>query len=214
MLDHLASTAPCWETIGVRGDHSCPTLAEVTHCRNCPVYAAAGRALADRPPPEGYTAEWTARVAEPDEPPRVATIAVILFRVGEEWYALDVACAIEVVQMLPVRRVPHQSRPALRGLVNFRGELQLAVSLAGLLGATQKEPQRLLVIERGPERWAVLADEVHDILRLPETEMGSVPATVSAGGRPLTRGVFRWRDHTVGWLDPARLFTALAGALA
>ena len=33
----------CWQEIGVWGDRSCPELAAVTHCHNCPVFAAAGR---------------------------------------------------------------------------------------------------------------------------------------------------------------------------
>lgn len=33
------------------GDRSCLQLSEVKHCRNCPVYAAAGRALLERPIP-------------------------------------------------------------------------------------------------------------------------------------------------------------------
>jgi Magnesium chelatase, subunit ChlI len=35
----------CWNQIGVFGDGTCPELAKVIHCRNCPVYAAGGRSL-------------------------------------------------------------------------------------------------------------------------------------------------------------------------
>ncbi len=210
---------PCWERIGVRGDGSCPVLKDVVHCRNCPVYAEAGRELAVRPPPPGYTDDWTARLAAADPPPPGPTTTVVLFRVGPEWYALDVAHAVEVAPVRVVRRVPHQSNAVLAGLVNLRGELHLAVDLTTLFGGPTVEPRpvdaagrRLLVIERDGVRWVIVADAVHDIRHVAEAEIGPVPATVAAGGGPFTRGVFRWDGHAVGTLDPARLFAALAGA--
>ena len=48
------------------GDRSCPELAKVTHCHNCPVFATAGRRFLDAPRPPGYLDEWTARLAAPD----------------------------------------------------------------------------------------------------------------------------------------------------
>lgn len=209
---------PCWERIGVRGDGSCPVLTDVVHCRNCPVYTEAGRALAVRPPPPGYTDDWTDRLAAADPPPPGAMTTVVLFRVGPEWYALDVAHAVEVAPVRVIRRVPHQSNAVLAGLVNLRGELHLAVDLTTLFGGRAVESRvadagrRLLVIERDAARWVVVADAVHDIRHVAEAEVGPVPATVAAGGGPFTRGVFRWDGHAVGYLDPARLFAALAGA--
>ncbi len=46
-----------------RGDGSCPELTEYIRCRNCPVFAAAARALLDRPLPADYAAEWSTRLA-------------------------------------------------------------------------------------------------------------------------------------------------------
>ena len=61
----LPLVAYCWNRIGVRGDRSCPELAKHTHCRNCPVFAAAGRRFLDAPSPAGYLDEWTDRLAAP-----------------------------------------------------------------------------------------------------------------------------------------------------
>ena len=33
----------CWNTIGIRGDGSCPELARLAHCQNCPVYVTAAQ---------------------------------------------------------------------------------------------------------------------------------------------------------------------------
>ena len=39
----------CWNRIGVRGDRSCPELARVIHCHNCPVFSRRRPALPRRP---------------------------------------------------------------------------------------------------------------------------------------------------------------------
>src|SRR5262245_23179704 len=55
----------CWRTIGVRGDHSCPELAEHVHCRNCPVYSAAALTVLDGELSEQAVRERSAHLAVP-----------------------------------------------------------------------------------------------------------------------------------------------------
>ena len=123
----------CWNSIGVRGDRSCPELAEFVHCQNCPVFAAAGRRFLDARSPEGYLEEWTERLAElPDDLSR-DTLSVLVFRLADEWLALPVQVLVEVTAPRPVHRVPYRAG-LLAGLVNIRGELHLCIHLAKLLG--------------------------------------------------------------------------------
>ena len=124
----------CWNRIGFKGDRSCGELPKFGHCHNCPVFAAAAERLFARPLPDACVAERGARFerARPSGP----TLAVLVFRVGEEWLALDDSVLIEVGEPRVVHRVPHRREQLLRGLVNVRGELQLCVSLAELLGLT------------------------------------------------------------------------------
>jgi len=53
----------CWNKIGVSGDGTCGELVKFVHCRNCPVYSAAGAMLLDREPPAGYRKRWTEHFA-------------------------------------------------------------------------------------------------------------------------------------------------------
>jgi len=84
------TASDCWNTIGVRGDRSCPDLNEFVHCQNCPVFAAAGRRFLDNPSPEGYLDEWTGRLAEIPETKSCDTISVLVFQIADEWLALPV----------------------------------------------------------------------------------------------------------------------------
>jgi chemotaxis-related protein WspD len=205
----------CWNAIGVAGDGSCPELAEHTHCRNCPVFAAAGQRLFDRPPPPGYADEWAAALARAEPAAGGRTVPVVLFRVADEWLALDVGLAVEVAPVRVVRRIPHQTDRVLAGLVNIRGELQPAFSLQLLMGLSETDAptdphrRRLMVAEKDGQRWVFVVDEVADVRHLPEADLGGVPTTVGGGPAVLTRGVFRWAGRAVGYLDADRLFAEL-----
>ncbi|OWK34734.1 chemotaxis protein CheW [Fimbriiglobus ruber] len=211
-----AAAGDCWNRIGVHGAGTCPELPRVTHCRNCPVFTAAGQSLYERRPPAGYTEEWTERIAAADVPPPARTIPVVIFRVGGELLALDVGLTVEVGPVRPVRRVPHQSDEVLIGLVNIRGELQIAVSLANLLRAGEEASdrpnttaERLLVAEKDGVRWVFPVDEVHDVYHFRPDDLVGLPSTIASGTAKLTRGVFRWGNRAVGYLDPDRLFHSL-----
>ena len=94
----------CWNTIGVRGDRSCPELEKVVHCQNCPVFAAAGRRFLDAPSPPDYLEEWTERLAAPVEEAAADLVSVLVFRLADEWLALPVAVLVEVTPPRPVHR--------------------------------------------------------------------------------------------------------------
>lgn len=211
----LPSATDCWNRIGVRGDRSCPELKRHVHCQNCPVFSAAGRRFLDAPAPAGYQEEWTARLAAPLDDELGDRESVLIFRLADEWLALSVQVMVEVANPKPVHRVPHRAG-ILAGLVNVRGELHLCVHLAKVLGiAAQSEAtngsntSRLLLVQRGSDRWALPVDAVDQVHRLPREEIRRSPATVSRAAADLSRGVFHHREKEVGLLDEARLFEVL-----
>jgi chemotaxis-related protein WspD len=209
----------CWNRIGVRGDRSCPELATVVHCHNCPVFAAAGRRFLDAPSPDGYLEEWTRRLAEPEAAEARDLESVLVFRVGGEWLALPVTTLVEVLPLRPVHRIPFRGG-LLAGLVNVRGELHLAVRLDRLLGVGAAPDRngeagggrgaaRLLVVRRGAEAWVLPVEEVDGVHRFPAAELTGVPPTLARAAGRFTRGVFRCEGRPVGYLDDGRLFEAL-----
>ena len=131
----------CWNRIGVNGDRTCPELSEHVHCRNCPVFAGAARAFFDRRAPEGYLAEWADLLGRPRrDAGRSTTRPLLVFRLGVEWLALALSVVAEVTALRPVHRVPHRTNRVFSGLVSLRGQLQLCVSLHGLLDVDPADP--------------------------------------------------------------------------
>lgn len=211
----MATPEPCWPTVGVWGDRSCPELPAVTHCHNCPVFAAAGRRFLDAPSPPEYLDEWTARLAKHGEAVAADVASVLVFRLGDEWLAVPVAVLVEVTRPRRPHRVPHRGG-LLAGVVNIRGELYLCARLELLLGVGAVDPAaarhdnpRLVVLRRDGESWAFQADEVDQVRRLPAADLRPPAPTLARAAARATRGVFAAGARTVGLLDDARLFQAL-----
>ncbi|MFM7144170.1 MAG: chemotaxis protein CheW [Alphaproteobacteria bacterium] len=200
----------CWARIGVDGDRSCPELATLVHCRNCPAQSESGRALLDRPSPPGYLEEWAARVAESGEDAPEGTRAILLFRLRSEWFGLPADLATEVLEARPIRRVPHRSSPAFRGLVAAGGRLLPCCDPAAVFDvpeadATSNPAGRLLVVALRGEPWVLLADEIAGLRVVEESAIRPAPSTVALAGGSATSGLVEWKGHRVSLLDERRL---------
>ena len=212
--------APCWRVIGVSGDGSCPELREHVHCRNCPVFTRAGRELLERAAPAGYRDDWT-RLLSQVKPAAANERSLLVFRLGEEWLAVEARLCAEVAEWRAPHRIAHRPAQLLAGMVNIRGELSLCVSLHGVLGLApdaRAERRRLVVVARAGVTWVFGADEVRGVVRFGEADVENTPMSVAEGKAPLTSRVYRWRadgepERRVGLIDGDALFTALRGSI-
>jgi len=213
----------CWNHIGVSGDRSCPELAAVIHCRNCAVYARAGRSLLERRPPDDYLSGWTSVLAEqparPSADERVVageqTLALMVFRIGPERLALPLRLLQEVTPPYGIHSVPHRSNGCFLGLVNIRGEILLAASLRQLLGigpeadAAPEAGPRMAVTTPGPQQWVITIDEVLGIHLCAIEELQPPPVVHHASGGALVQALLPWKGSQVALLDGDRLLEAL-----
>jgi chemotaxis-related protein WspD len=127
----------------------------------------------------------------------------------------------EVAERRRIHSLPHRTSGVLLGLANIRGELLVCVSLGHLLGLERVPARgllrnsyhRLLVVSFEGNRFAFPVDEIPSTVRLDPDELQPPPATVAKANPCYTRGVFYWREHAVGFLDPDLLFPALNRSL-
>jgi chemotaxis-related protein WspD len=208
----------CWKRIGVWGKQRprCERLGEVIHCRNCEVFTRAGRNLLERELPADYMREWTQVLAtkKADEP--LGTVSLLVFRIEREWLALPTLLFAEVIDPAPIHGIPHRKHPALLGLINVHGEVQLCVSLQALLGmesAREKKHtsayQRMIVLDDRGKYWVFPVDEIHGIYRLRLDCLALPPASVGKAGAGFSKGLFSWENKQVDWLDEELLLYQL-----
>lgn len=212
----------CWKTIGVwaKGDvERCPKLTEVIHCRNCPVYAAAGRRLLDQPLPDSYRNILTSQLAENNEPEPTDIKTAFVFRAGSEWLAITAKLIQEVVDMGIIHTLPHISTNVLRGIVNIRGKLEICVSIGGVLGIERQEKNEHPTNYVAPER-LVVAKHLDHVITFPVSEvLGNVryrpemlrelPVTVSGSKAVYTKGILCIGNRDIGFLKDTPLFKTL-----
>jgi chemotaxis-related protein WspD len=206
----------CWKTVGAGGDATCPRLAEIAICRNCPEYSRAGRGLLDREIPAGAREEWAALASAETGRKDTRTISVVVFRIGSQWLALETVLFERWVAARPVHAVPGLTNDVFRGLVNVDGELLFSFDGAKMLGleeATEENAQRMFVASDGGERFVFGVQEVLGIRRLLRDEMEELPATLGRSPAALTRATAAIGDRKVGVLDPGKFFACALRSL-
>jgi len=214
----------CWNSIGVRGDLSCPELKTYIHCRNCPVYATAAVDLLDTDLPADHLARWTRHLAQAKPLMEVDRQAVVVFRIGDEWLALPNILFKEIANLGVIHAVPHRRNGVLLGLTNIRGALLACVSLGGVLSLQaakagkrdqhQAAGGRFMVIQREGNRLVCPVDEVHGIQRFHRRQQMPVPATLAKATATYTLALLPWQQKSVGLLDDQLLFYTLNRSLA
>ncbi len=228
MTDHYRDDAvtldDCWNRIGVWSTEkaSCPELQRFVHCRNCERYSAAGRKMLERPVPGAYRQEWTRRFTDARDTDRDASRSVLLFRLGDEWLAMDSLFVNEITPMRTIHSLPHKTGAAIKGLVNIRGELKICISIGAILQLDKAREsyvtdheilERMIFIEKEGQSFVFPVSEVHGIFHYTDGTLQALPATVAKSRQTYTSGILCWNERHVGVLDHELLFYALSRSL-
>lgn len=221
LSEKVEITDGCWKKIGVwgHGKVRCPKLDTVIHCRNCIIFTQVGRNLLDRELSQEYRDEWTKVMATKKEEELFNTISVVIFRIEQEWLSIRTKVFAEVInpENLHSHSLPHRHNPVLIGLINIRGEIQLCVSLKELLGIegysmkknSPKSYKRMMVMDKNDEKWVFPIDEIHGIHRVHPNTFQNVPVTVAKAQATFTKGIFKWNDKHVAFMDDDLLLFSL-----
>ncbi|MBW4525583.1 MAG: chemotaxis protein CheW [Phormidium tanganyikae FI6-MK23] len=206
----------CWNQIGVEGDRTCDELPKMTHCYNCPVYSESGRLLLEREVSIDYVQEWTETIAERGSALSIRSteemLSLILFRLGNEQFAISVRSLQEVIRPVQIRTLPHRSDRLFLGLTSVRGEILLCASLREFLNLEPTAPsnqERMLIIGSSQRKWVFPTDEVHGILRYPLHEIQDPPVVILKTNAAYTQGILTWKDQQVNYLNAELLIDTL-----
>lgn len=211
----------CWRTIGTAGDATCPRLRELVNCPNCEAFAAAGRSLLDREMPEAQGAAAVTQAGPRAEESPLETVSVVVFRLGQEWFALPTSRLVKIVPARQPHRIPSRRSAVLTGLVNVDGELVLCASLAAMLGiravdATSQGPAkpRVLVLLGQGQQWACPVDEVAGVHRVAAARPDPLPVTLAKAAISHSVGLLAVDDRRVALLDPEAVLSSLADSVS
>jgi purine-binding chemotaxis protein CheW len=158
----------------------------------------------------------TAATADDENGEHDAIDSYVVFQLGAEGYALEVARVREVLDVAALTRVPGGAR-GLVGLYNLRGHVVPVWNLRvpfrlGDDGPSGRAPS-VLMVEPDPDQPSrvagLLVDRVSDVLEFPPGEVQPPPTLGLGGGSPFIRGLIRHQDRFLLLLDLDRVFAAL-----
>ncbi|HEX7121770.1 MAG TPA: chemotaxis protein CheW [Gemmatimonadaceae bacterium] len=105
---------------------------------------------------------------------RTGSEELLTFRIGREWFALELAAVAEIVEGPDVRPVP-EAPGVLLGVFSHHDVLISLYSGAGVLGADSDDETTALVLAARGGRFALAVDDVDDVVRIPLADLRQPP---------------------------------------
>lgn len=205
----MINVSDCWNQIGVwrKGLDICPELETVAHCRNCNVYIEAGLSLLDRDISEDYIKDNTAKYKISKSLDSETQVSCIIFRSGNEWYAINTNVLNEICEVSEVHTIPHNRNPFFSGMVNIRGEIEICLAFHEINRHMIHQEQsankaRMLVINLDSGRYVYRADEVMGIFKINNNAIRQTPSSVAATKSHFVTGMFDYKEQSIGLIDP------------
>jgi purine-binding chemotaxis protein CheW len=133
-------------------------------------------------------------------------VQLCTFRLDPYWFGIDVLAVQEVLRHQEVTPVP-LAPPEVRGLINLRGQLVVAIDLARRLGlpARPAEVRPGHVVVRSPiGATSLLVDQVGDVQIMDPACFEATHESVRGVAREVTAGVFKLEQGLMLVLDVAR----------
>ncbi len=129
--------------------------------------------------------------------------SIFTVRAADETLGLPVSCVHTIFRISRITSIPLGPAEVI-GLVNLRGKVVTAVSLRRRLGradAASHEGAIAIGIEHRGESFALLVDEVGDVMTVAESCRITPPANLTPSRMSLTSAVFRLETGILCVLD-------------
>jgi purine-binding chemotaxis protein CheW len=125
------------------------------------------------------------------------------FFVDGQFFGVPVQHVQEVIRYQKMTRVPLVPR-VIRGLINLRGQIVVAIDLRRRLGAPDRSSDELpmnVVVRSADGAVSLLVDEIGDVLEVQDDSFEPPPETLEAVSRELVLGVHKLPQHLLLILD-------------
>lgn len=128
------------------------------------------------------------------------------FFVKDQFFGLPVQQVQEVIRYQEMTRVPLVPQ-VIRGLINLRGQIVMALDLRRRFGMEERPESELpmnVVVRTDDGPVSFLVDEIGDVLETSEENFEPPPETLQGQARELVRGVYKLPERLMMVLDTER----------
>jgi purine-binding chemotaxis protein CheW len=130
-------------------------------------------------------------------------ISLLLFAIGEEWYAVQISSVREIYNEYVVTPIPCVP-PFILGVINIRGEILSVTELKGLLRlppTPADTEQPVIVVENDVCATALVVDAIGDIVDFPREALEPAVATLDKSQAAFVAGSVYVDGKLVGLLN-------------
>ena len=136
---------------------------------------------------------------------RSGTADLLMFRIGTERFAVELACVEEAIDLPEVHHVPEMP-PAMLGVITVRGVLTPVFTPDDALGVPVERRSAALIFRSERGRFALAIDDVDDVMSLDLSLLRDAPGV--DGSDPVVLGVARNEGSIVAIVDAEALVAA------
>ncbi|HSR03278.1 MAG TPA: chemotaxis protein CheW [Proteiniclasticum sp.] len=128
---------------------------------------------------------------------------IIVFTLGEKYYAVNSDQVEEISKLIPSTLVPNAPKH-IEGLINLRGNVISLVNLAKLLHLNEDECyNNIVILDRQDEKIGILVTEVKEVLKIEEKDIEKVSAETRNG----VVGILQLQSELVNYIDLDRIIS-------
>ena len=128
---------------------------------------------------------------------------IIVFTLGDQYYAMKSETVEEITVMKEFTRVP-KAPYFIEGLINLRGNVISLVNLSKLLRQEENECyNNIVIIHREKEKLGLLVSQVKEVLKIDEENIEKV----TSDGKNGVTGVIRLENTLVNYIDIDRMIS-------
>jgi purine-binding chemotaxis protein CheW len=134
---------------------------------------------------------------------------------GNRYFGVDVLKVQEVIRQQPMTRVPLSDK-VIRGLINLRGQIVLALDLRCRLGMDLRQPDEEcmnLVVQTPDGPVSLLVDEIGDVIEVNSQIYEHSPDMLRGVQRELIDGVYKLKDKLLIALNVDKVVHVNDGAI-
>ena len=121
---------------------------------------------------------------------------IVEFEIGSGLYGMDISLVREIVEMLPITRLPG-SQSCIVGVINLRGEVTMIISINELLSIneeSEKKNGKIIVMVpdfTGGSNIGIIVGEVHSVLSIPVDDIEPVTGILATDSGGFVKGIIK-----------------------
>jgi purine-binding chemotaxis protein CheW len=145
-----------------------------------------------------------------------ASQAYVTLMLGDQLCGVPVLAVRDVLAKQPIARIP-LAPPEVAGNLNLRGRIVTAIDLRQRLHLPNRAPDAgamSVVTEQGSELYALLVDQVSEVVTLKAADMERNPPTLPPVWAENSRGIYRVSERLMVVLDVDKLLQIDTGMAA